>query len=1193
MTGLIRRMEHLLNGKFEYEVPKLIVSPDRIDEVTQVGENFRGELNLGTDEDVKIRGMATVDEARIVLEREKFSGTSVPILFGVDVNGLKDGDAVSGNITLTTNIGEFTVPVYLQVETKPLQSSLGSIRYLDDFVSLAQNDYPEAFKIFTGRSFQRLLTGDDEKFRTLYAGMAQNPVTYQRMEEFLVGTKKKEAVSLTLAEREASFFAMKESVKEVLRIQKNTWGYVSAEIEVVGDFIEVPKKRITDQDFVGTICDLEYVILYEKIGIGRHFGQIILKYPYQTLVFEITVSRNPAIRVDMNAIVRKNRIKLEHEYLEYRMNHTDTKTWSSRTLMTLTAIRQMGEYPVLYTLYEAYVDYLSGAHKEARLLLRSLQDHNFTEDPLEAKAAFLYLCHMTDLITPGQIDVVSKIREWYQRKQESFTLLFILFQVDEDVNRTPSKKMLLMDNLFDTGCRSPLLYMEAISLLRRDDALLKRLTGFTRHVLEFAVRKKLLTEELALRAAYLSDNEKNFTRIMYRILTGAYEVYPSEAVLEAVCRLLMKGNPRSSEYFKWYALAVEQDVQITRLYEYYIETMPENYQKPLPLAIRKYFVFNNSLSDRKKAFIYANVIRNRYEDEETYESYRPAMEKFAVDMLAEGRINENFAVIYQEFIRTVTDREMGSAVAEILFTDRLFCDDPKIRQVAVCHDELSHEAVYPLKDGVAYVSRFTPNAKIFFQDEKCRRYYSTIAYSIEPLMDRKMLLLQCQALDVDETGLLLNICAGSREAARIGIRNIDAYQHIVESDDFTNEYKQNVRQRLLEYYAENAGNDTMDRYLKKIDYVEFAKVNKVLLIEVMISRGMYDVAFDLLTRYGYEHIEVGQLVRLVSRMIEKKDFREDEELLLLAAYVFRRGKYDERTISYLVSWFSGSLSDMIGIRQSAKGFFVETYPLDERILLQSMFVRRHIAEGPEILEHYMHEAGRQNVIWAYIIFESIGYFMGDSKPSSFLAQTVAEAYDEHHETDTVCRLALLKYYAEKESLDLHEETLADDLLEEFTKRGLRFSFFQKLPPSLLTEYQLEDKVFVEQKAAPEDRVILHYMLSSDPAAKDDYRTEPLQRIYRGIFSKEFILFYGEILSYFVTVEHKGRITQSPEKTLTMPYVDMEGRSRYQLINQMLSARKLKKDDVFREKMHQYIHAEHVVRTLFRLEGAGDRTEEET
>jgi hypothetical protein len=1186
-------MEHLLNGKFEYEVPKLIVSPDRVDEVTQVGENFRGELNLGTDEDIRIRGIAAVDEARIVLERDKFSGTSVPILFGVDVNGLDDGDAVSGNITLTTNIGEFTVPVYVQVETKPLQSSLGSIRYLDDFVSLAQTDYPEAFKIFTGHFFTRLLTGDDEKFRTLYAGMAQNPVTYQRMEEFLVGTKKKEAVTLSTAEREASFFGMKESVKEVLRIQKNTWGYVSAEIEVEGDFIEIPKKRITDQDFVGTICDLEYVILYEKIGSGRRYGQITLKYPYQNLTFEIVASRNPAVRVDMNSIVRKNRIKLELEYLEYRMNHIDTKTWSVRTLTTLTAIRQMGEYPVLYTLYESYVDYISGDHKGARLLLRSLQDHNFTEDPLEAKAAFLYLCHMTDLITPGQIDVVAKIREWYQRKQESFVLLFILFQVDEDVNRTPSKKMILMDNLFETGCRSPLLYMEAISLLRRDDALLKRLTGFTRHVLEFAVRKNLLTEDLAVRAALLSDNEKNFSKIMYRILTKAYEMYPSPAILEAICRLLMKGDPRRSEYFRWYALAVDQDIQITRLYEYYIETMPENYQKMLPLAIRKYFAFNNALSERKKAFIYANIIRNRYEDEETYEAYRPAMEKFASDMLAEGRINENFAVIYQEFIRTVTDRAMGTAVADILFTDRLFCDDPKVRQIVVCHEELSHEAVYTLKDGVAYVSRYTPDAKIFFQDEKCRRYYSTIAYSIEPLMERRNLLLQCQALDVDETGLLLNICAGSREAVKIGIRNIDAYQHIVESDDFTEQYKQDVRQRLLEYYAENAGNDTMDRYLKKIDYVEFAKVDKVLLIEVMISRGMYDVAFDLLTRYGYEHIEVSQLVRLVSRMIEKKESREDEELLLLASYVFRRGKYDERTISYLVSWFRGGLDDMIGIRRSAKEFFAETYHLDERILLQSMFVRRHIAEGPEILEHYVHEAGRQEVIRAYLVFESIGFFMGDAKASAVFAGYIEEAYDERREMDIVCRLALLKYYSEKETLDIHEETRAEDLLDEFMKRGLRFAFYQKLPSALLTEYQLEDKVFVEQKASPEDKVILHYALSSNPSSREEYRTEPLQRIYKGIFSKEFILFYGEILSFYVTVEHRGILNQTPEKTLTMPFVDMEGRSRYQLINQMLSARKLKKEDVFRDRLHQYIHAEHMVDTLFCLEENEDKTEAQT
>ena len=193
--------------------------------------------------------------------------------------------------------------------------------------------------------------------------------------------------------------------------------------------------------------------------------------------------------------------------------------------------------------------------------------------------------------------------------------------------------------------------------------------------------------------------------------------------------------------------------------------------------------------------------------------------------------------------------------------------------------------------------------------------------------------------------------------AAVTSRNLEAYQHIVEADAFTEECKMAIRERLLEYYSENAGNEALDGCLRKIDYVEFAKVNKVLLIEVMISRGMYDVAYDLLIRYGYENIAVGHLVRLVSRMISEKEGAEDEELLLLAAHVFRKGKYDEPTLSYLVRYFNGSLEEMLNVRESAKAFFVETYPMDERILMRSMFVRRMVKDGPEILEHYVHESG--------------------------------------------------------------------------------------------------------------------------------------------------------------------------------------------------------------------------------------------
>ena len=97
--------------------------------------------------------------------------------------------------------------------------------------------------------------------------------------------------------------------------------------------------------------------------------------------------------------------------------------------------------------------------------------------------------------------------------------------------------------------------------------------------------------------------------------------------------LIMKGNPRKKEYFRWYELAVEKELKITRLYEYYIENMSRNYQKMLPRMIRMYFSYNNTLSDAKKAFVYSNVIRNKEVDKTTYLSYKSSMEQFACEKL--------------------------------------------------------------------------------------------------------------------------------------------------------------------------------------------------------------------------------------------------------------------------------------------------------------------------------------------------------------------------------------------------------------------------------------------------------------------------------------------------------------------------------------------------------------------------------
>lgn len=102
-----------------------------------------------------------------------------------------------------------------------------------------------------------------------------------------------------------------------------------------------------------------------------------------------------------------------------------------------------------------------------------------------------------------------------------------------------------------------------------------------------------------------------------------------------------------------------------------------------------------------------------------------------------------------------------------------------------------------------------------------------------------------------------------------------------------------VCRKILEYYAEHAGDDTLDSYLKKMDLVTFAKVDKVLLCEILIEKGMYATALDMISRYGYEGIKTESLMKLTSYLILDYDFVEQEELVYLAAYVFEQGLYNE------------------------------------------------------------------------------------------------------------------------------------------------------------------------------------------------------------------------------------------------------------------------------------------------------------
>lgn len=1178
-----RRMEQLINGRFEYEAPGLILSASEINIQTRAGENYRGELYIGAEDNRRIKGMAMSSSRRVLLAKDKFSGNTVCIPYGVDVKGLSAGDVVDAVITINSNLGECQVPVKVEVTESQIQTSRGEIRTLDEFVKLAENDYREAFRLYTSDSFARVLQGSDRQYLTLYRGMSQNPVTYQHMEEFLIGAGKKEPVSIRLEKEEKKMDRIESTVKDSVYLYKSNWGYTRMDVEVRGDFLEVEKKVLTSEDFIGSVCELEYLVHKEKLGNGRKYGQIRIKTVYGTLVYEVTASGKAEYILSTHLYEKRGLAKIALAYESYRLGKISGEEWKKTALQELEKLKNLGCYYPKHQLMEAFIYYHLGDVPKAMSALWPLRETRFTREQMEEEAVYLALAVRTGVATEEQrSQAESRISNLYLMNPGSRILLAVLFETSEEYKNSSAKQLYMMEEVYRLGCRSPFLYLDAYEKIAKEENHLKKLSPFMVQVLSYAAKHGRLTQELTLRIGHLSEYVKTFQPVIYHLLEHCYEVSSGKNLLDNICKYIMKGQPRKKDYFRWYSLAVEQDVRITRLYEYYIETMPEGYQSVLPQVIRMYFVYNNTLSSRKRASVYANVIRNKEVDKVTYQSYRKAMEQFALDSLKQGRISEDYAAIYQECIEKITSVSMGEAMAKAMFAYRIYCDDPKIRTVIVCHGELEKEERYPCTDGAAYIYLFTSDAKILFEDSKRRRYAATVEYNLQKLMEDQDYLKQCVILDVAYPGLLLHVCGNNGSKNEVSVHNLGCYQHVAQMQEFCEEYRHTVCRKILEYYAAHAGDDTLDSYLRKMDYLTFAKVDKVLLTEILIEKGMYERAFTIISQYGYEGIRTESLVKLASRMILRTEFVEQEELVYLALHVFDEGKYDDIILSYLSDNLLGPVEKMALLWERMKGFQLDTYALEEEVLLLAMFGRVHLAQGHEILKSYIGQKGKDQVILAYLSFCAYGYFLGGEETDSFIFECLELCYEREWETDRICRLALLKYCSTMEEISEKQDLMVKHILEECSESGLRFAFFSDLPSSYTKPYQMDDKQFVEERFPANAKVTIHYSLVKSQEEEPVYKSEPMKNMYQGIFVKEFLLFYGEILRYYLTVETGKETHKTEEKTLMLEDTFQEGNSRYQLLNQMLAGQMLSQDEQTEAAMRQYLVKERLAEKMFRL-----------
>ncbi|MCD8301198.1 MAG: DUF5717 family protein, partial [Clostridiales bacterium] len=225
----------------------------------------------------------------------------------------------------------------------------------------------------------------------------------------------------------------------------------------------------------------------------------------------------------------------------------------------------------------------------------------------------------------------------------------VMLQLDDSYERNPQRKYDAIRQFMGSST-SPVFYYEAAKLIGEHPELLDAHADFDSRLLGWMSRKNLLTHDLALRIEDMALGRQRFNRNYLRVLSKCYKKFGDESFVKAICVYLIHTNRYGETYFPWFKRGVERHLKIAGLYEAYILSWSRS-QGELPPEVVRYFSMNSTLPSRRKAMLFAYIVRNKNRLGNDWNAYMGLVQDFAVSELSKGHMNDDLAIIYEEVRR--------------------------------------------------------------------------------------------------------------------------------------------------------------------------------------------------------------------------------------------------------------------------------------------------------------------------------------------------------------------------------------------------------------------------------------------------------------------------------------------------------------------------------------------------------------
>lgn len=1177
------RIGQIAAGRFNGTKPILAFSEETIDLSVIEGRSEAGSFVIESTNQIKICGIVYSTNPRMECLNPHFEGEKVRIRYQFNSKGLTEGDTCEGKFVIVCNQIEYSLSFCARITRLYAEASTGAVKSLDDFTRLAASNWDEAYHLFYNRNFLNTIPYDNVYERLTYEGFACARPSGQNMEEFLIGVNKKQPVSISVDKSEEIFMASKEPQSGCFTITKDNWGYTEIRLRTDCEFIKLSKPVLTLDDFIGKTYLYEYIIDASAMHAGRNFGRIYIDGVYQSFTIDITAG----VRDDDGSIsdiavtkdIKECMVGIMELYTSFRLKRIVTGVWANETISILNHLHALMPDEHMYELMKAQAFIINRQRQEAKWILDDFK-HSNPDKKAPIWGYYLYLMTLLER-EPSYVDnMTHEVELIFYENPDSVLLFWVLLFLRDQYFDDSAGKLKDIKYWVLRGCSSPYLYIEAYYLISQDPYLIKELSVFELRILSWAVKEKALTKELAGAIFEAVDLAGGFDNRVYELLTAAYEICPEAEYVGIICSYLIKGHKNDTCFHKWFELGIENKLRLTGLYESYLLMMDDRQISPVPKIIQMYFSFDNKLPYRKLAVLYNNIIAAKETEPEVYHKYRKAMGRFAMDQAQLRHIDDNLAVLYEDMLELgFINEELSAAFSDIIYTHKLIVFDKRIVRAIIYQNEMKEPQIVPVTDQCAYFELFSNDYVILFEDSRGYRYVKSISYRLQRLMDAEKYLDRCISLSPDRPQYIVSHFKNVRDYSDFTKDDLKLFKPVFYSESFSDSYKAVMGYRILKYCQLHDYEDYVRPFLQSINFDTLQKNARKYLIDMLVSNRLYEKAYDMAMEYGIDMLAAASKVVLCENAL-KVQHVDDDFMVQLAISAFKTGKYSDLVLKYLCENYTGPTDELINLWHAADKFSISSMKLDERILEQGIYTQIEPEKISDIFMEYYKRAGNEKLILAYISFVAHGYLHSGECKADFIFDIIEKRFIGNRTLNDACQLALLKHFAEKTDITQAELEIEDTLLKYYIYNNMYFDFFARLDYRLLEKYFLYDKAFLQYESTPGAHVVLHYSRDEDG---EEFNSEDMVEMYDGIYVKTFVIFFGELIRYYITEEHDNSIEVKESNRLTCNNIPGDNdHSRYNLINEMIISDTLSDETTLKSNIDEYKRLDAATKQLFKL-----------